>query len=123
MLEVPALEKDFSWAARPDGSYGYCLVPTPGRPNDTEILTEMPVPPEEEEPDPDVPPDSQDTGNEPLVLAPSEIQLKINEISSVSGSDETDWIEIFNPTGEAVDLTGFFLSDNPGNDRPSFRTE
>ena len=40
---MPALEKDVSWARRPDGTYGYCLIPTPENPNDGEILDQLPM--------------------------------------------------------------------------------
>ena len=46
-LKVPALEKDVSWARRPDGTYGYCLIPTPEAPNQGEILDAMPAAAEE----------------------------------------------------------------------------
>ena len=46
----------------------------------------------------------------------------INEImasNSVTASDENgefeDWIELYNPGTETVDLSGFFLTDNPAN--------
>ena len=29
--------------------------------------------------------------------------------------DYSDWIEIYNPTTEAIDLAGWYLSDNPDN--------
>jgi hypothetical protein len=36
--------------------------------------------------------------------------LFINEILT-SGSDSSDWIELYNPTNGAMDLSGFYLSD------------
>ena len=42
-------------------------------------------------------------------LARLESPLWINEL--ISGSD--GWIELFNPTGQAVDIGGWFLSDTP----------
>ncbi|MDO4564451.1 MAG: lamin tail domain-containing protein [Clostridia bacterium] len=41
IIEVPALESDMSYARRDDGSYGYCLSPTPGRANTTEIVDDL----------------------------------------------------------------------------------
>src|SRR5690606_12562412 len=45
--------------------------------------------------------------------------LIINEVMSSNFSiindfegDNEDWIEIYNPGNEAIDLTGYFLSDN-----------
>lgn len=47
-------------------------------------------------------------------------QVQLNEIVSTNGStlfdedgDSPDWIEIFNPNEENIDLTGFSLSDDP----------
>jgi hypothetical protein len=31
------------------------------------------------------------------------------------GTDNEDWVELFNTTGAAVDLSGFHLSDDPAN--------
>jgi hypothetical protein len=39
----------------------------------------------------------------------------INEINSHSDAPEQDWIELFNTTGTAVDLSGWFLSDGSVN--------
>lgn len=53
--------------------------------------------------------------------------VRINEFASSNGSsgldedgDASDWIELHNPTGSAVDLHGFRLSDDdvPGDDAP-----
>lgn len=52
----------------------------------------------------------------------SDSPVVINEImasNSVTASDENgdfdDWIELYNPGSEAVDLSGFYLTDNPAN--------
>ena len=31
------------------------------------------------------------------------------------GGNSSDWIEIYNPTSETVDLSGWHLTDNAGN--------
>lgn len=31
------------------------------------------------------------------------------------GNDNEDWVELFNTTGAAVDISGWHLSDDPGN--------
>lgn len=100
ILEVPALEKDVSWARREDGTYGYCLAPTPGKANTTEILAERPAAPQERS-------SAQDRR--------SQVQVQINEVCSAPGSGETDWIELYNPTEQAVDVTGFYLTDSSTN--------
>ena len=54
--------------------------------------------------------------------AASDSPVVINEImasNSGTASDENDdfddWIELYNPSVEAVDLSGFYLTDNPAN--------
>lgn len=48
-------------------------------------------------------------------------QLVLNEFSIANydgfqtGGDYEDWVEIYNPTGAAIDAGGYFLSDNPAN--------
>lgn len=97
VIDVPALWKDISWALGQDGQYGYCLYPTPGEANTTEITAE--------------PPEETDwvirmAGRRSLVM------LRINEICSAPDSRTPDWIELFNPTDQPVDVTGFYLSDS-----------
>ena len=48
--------------------------------------------------------------------------LVINELIASNQNTITDefaefddWVEIYNPTGESIDLAGYFLSDNPNN--------
>jgi len=47
--------------------------------------------------------------------------LRINEVLSSNtdyldeDGDSPDWIELYNPTGDAIDLTGYFISDRIGN--------
>ena len=100
ILTVPALEKDVSWALDAAGSYGYCLFPTPGQANGTEILAELPQAP--------VPRDQ-------IIGRRSPVQLSINEICSAPLGEDRDWIELYNPTDAPVDAAGFFLTDSTGN--------
>ena len=99
-LSVPALEKDVSWAKRPDGTFGYCLAPTPCEANDLDILTEFPPALVKEE---------------PSLERLSSVPIRINEICSVPDAGEPDWIELYNPSDREVDLRGFFLSDSISN--------
>lgn len=99
-VEVPALWKDISWALGQDGRYGYCLYPTPGEANTTEITSDPP-----EETDWEV----RMAGRRSLVV------LRINEICSAPDSRTADWIELFNPTDQPLDVTGFYLSDSAGD--------
>lgn len=41
--------------------------------------------------------------------------LVINEVSPIGGTDN-DWVEIFNPTSSAIDISGWKISDNNGTD-------
>ncbi len=57
-----------------------------------------------------------------VAAAASDSPVVINEImasNSSTASDENDdfddWIELYNPSSEAVDLSGFYLTDNPAN--------
>jgi len=43
----------------------------------------------------------------------SEIELVINEVNSNAGDPNPDWIEIYNPGDEAVDISGFGVYDKP----------
>ena len=45
----------------------------------------------------------------------SEFLADNNEILNDEDGDDSDWIEIFNPTGSVIDLTGWFLSNNTNN--------
>ena len=45
-------------------------------------------------------------------LAPSEDGVVINEVMSFDVSGTNDWIELYNPTANPVDLSYWFLSDN-----------
>lgn len=104
-LAVPALERDVSWAKADDGTFGYCLSPTPAKANTTKILSKMP--------------DDEETAaaadNElPLANATrSDVPIRINEVCSAPSDGENDWIELFNGSNRDLSLEGFFLSDDP----------
>lgn len=107
-LIIPALPKDVSYARRADGSFGYCILPTPGEENTPEISQE---PPEASTPEP---PEDVENASEPAEHR-SEITLFINEIVSedfpTGRFGGADWIEIFNPNDTEISLGDFFLSD------------
>ncbi len=100
-LTVPALGEDVSYARRGDGSYGYCLRPTPAAANDSPIVDELP----------------QTAGEQER----SDVALRISEIVSSNRQAEPyaccDWIELYNPTGTDIDVGGFFLSDDETDPR------
>jgi len=43
----------------------------------------------------------------------SEVELVINEVNSNAGDPNPDWIEIYNPSSEDVDISGFGVYDKP----------
>ncbi len=43
----------------------------------------------------------------------SDVVLVINEVNSNAGDPNPDWIEIYNPGSEAVDISGFGVYDSP----------
>ncbi len=102
-VAIPALPKDVSYARREDGTFGYCILPTPGEENGTEISDVCPEIPEPEAPAEEAPPGD------------SEIDLILSEVVSNDGKDGVfggaDWIELYNPGPEPVSAEGFFLSD------------
>ena len=111
-LIIPALPENVSFARREDGSFGYCILPTPASANDTEISD---VCPEIQNPKPE-----SESSAAPVEATASETVLFITEIvtddfpTGVFGG--ADWIELYNPNAEDVSVTGFFLSDR--EDKP-----
>lgn len=108
-LIVPALIRDVSYARRPDGTYGYCDLPTPGAVNVGSITDTMPL-------------SSQlmKEVEEVVEEAPRSPDILITEIVSrnkaslvVDGCEGcTEWVELFNPNDIPVSLTGFTLTDD-----------
>ncbi|HHU49870.1 MAG: lamin tail domain-containing protein [Caldicoprobacterales bacterium] len=84
-IEVPALEKDISWS-RTDEGFKYCGTPTPGYENGGVMA------------------DSIDE----LVIASMPPGLRLNEATD-------QWVEIYNGSQRAVNLSTYCLSDNASN--------
>ncbi len=107
-LVIPALPQDVSYARRADGSFGYCILPTPGQENEGEISDVCP------EIQPEEPPAEETTPKD------SEIRLFFQEIASNDMPDGAfagaDWIELYNPGEEPIPLEGLFLTDR--EDKP-----
>ena len=110
-LIVPALIRDVSYARRPDGSYGYCDLPTPGAINSGTILDALPLTSQlvkEPEPEEVV----EEPARSPDILI-TEVVSKNKASLSVDGCDGcTEWVELFNPNDMPVALTGFTLTDD-----------
>ena len=97
-VEFPALSKDTSWAKGPDGNWGFCLDPTPGKDTAAEDLR---------------------TDLSPRKVAEPFRTVYINEVLDHNlGSildedgDRCGFVELFNGGEDTVDLNGWFLSDN-----------
>ncbi|NLC43353.1 MAG: hypothetical protein GX783_03615 [Clostridiales bacterium] len=87
-IEVPSLETDISWSRTEDG-FKYCTTPTPGYENTgimADSIDELPI---------------------AEVIDPP-LGLRLNEATA-------EWAEIYNGSQEAVNLSSYYLSDNPSN--------
>ena len=94
-ISVPALGRDVSYARRADGTFGYCLLPTPGAENTAPITDDCPLDTE----------GTKETGG----LSP--VALRVTEVMTVplSGSD---WVELYNPSDIPVNTAGLCLTDD-----------
>lgn len=90
-IETPALLTDVSYARRDDGSYGYCVAPTPWAKNTTEISDDQEI----------------------VVESIDANALEITEVSPKSNGDP--WVEIKNVSAEDVRLDNYYLSDSATN--------
>lgn len=106
-LTVPALERDVSYARRQDGSYGFCAVPTPNQPNETEVFASL---------------DLAVASLNRMSTRPVN-GIVFNEVSSrnvavlpCSGCEQCDWVELRNLTSEPIELFGFTLTDEANED-------
>lgn len=97
-VAFPALSTDVSWARRSDGSWGYCPLPTPGRgPDEADILDDISPQPMEE----------------PFRTVHIHEVLYRNSRSILDeDGDRSDFVELYNGGESAVDLGGWYLSDN-----------
>ena len=100
-VAFPALLADVSWAKRADGSWGYCLEPTPGNaPREADIVNEVSRDPRPME--------------DPFHTVHIHEALYRNERSVMDkDGDRSDFVELYNGGETAVDLNGWYLSDDP----------
>lgn len=99
-LSVPALGRDVSYARRADGTFGYCLLPTPGAENTAPITNEYPLEASAAE---------ETSGR-------SSVPLRLSEIMTAPLAG-TDWVEVYNPSDAPVNTAGLCLTDNPKKTR------
>lgn len=91
-LEVPALETDIAYGIDETGAYKFCAVPTPGAPNKGpffETLSEIQS--------------AQTTG------------LVINEVLPSPLGEAPAWVELYNTGTQAVELSNYYITENPSN--------
>jgi hypothetical protein len=88
----PGLSADVSYGRSPDGGLNsqQFTVPTPRMPNDLVIIV-------------------------PELLYINEFMAENNSDTLDTAGELEDWIEIFNPNEYAVDLAGYWFTDNPQN--------
>lgn len=103
-VAFPALAEDVSWAKRTNGKWGYCRMPTPGdAPRDGDILDILSI--EAPQPMP---------MNDPFATVHIHEVLYRNDRSLMDeDGDRSDFVELYNGGDTSVDLTGWYLSDNP----------
>lgn len=98
-LEIPALQRDVSYARTEDGRYGYCAAPTPGAANNAPIVF----------------------AESDLVFAFDSTALKLSEVLPNNASypnakgNYTPWMEIINTADEPVLLSDYYISDDANN--------
>ena len=97
-VPFPALEADVSWAKRADGSWGYCMQPTPGAGQRNEdILDNM----------------SPQPMSDPFSTVHIHEVLYRNSRSILDeDGDRSDFVELYNGGEYAVDLKGWYISDS-----------
>lgn len=98
-VNLPALEPDQSYARLDDAHWQSCSTPTPGQPNTQEGYRAL------TEPD----------GSSPVVL--TELMATNRSTIADENGEYYDYIELYNCSAEAVDLTGWYLSDDPADAR------
>lgn len=99
-LEVPVLEEDMSLSLIEDGSYVTELLPTPGYENDDAGARQV----------------------DANLLSENMHGIYISEVMASTAQENidslsNDWIELYNSSGQAIDLSGWGLSDNPSRPR------
>lgn len=106
-LTVPELIGDVSYARRDDGTYGYCELPTPKAENGS-IAAERPAISYLDKLSNDTAFDG--TGKLPIVC---EVVTGNEESLIAEGCPaHSDWVELYNPGNEPIELSRFCLGDS-----------
>ena len=94
MVELPALEENQAWSLTESG-WSSALAPSPGQVNSAAGAAQVNA----------------------QRFSSGEGRLCLNEIMASAIDEPCDWIEIYNGTGQTVDLSGYGLSDNSSRPR------
>ena len=99
-VPFPALLKDVSWARRANGTWGYCLEPTPGAANPEAAIVAQ-------------------VSRDPAPMEDPFHTVHINEVCYRNersildkDGDRSDFAELYNGGEYAVELNGWYLSDS-----------
>lgn len=104
LVEVPELGRDCSWALSEDGTYQETTRCTPGFPNTEDGYNAW----------------LQSVGSyTPPILISEVMTANRSTVTSLSGA-LCDWVELYNPTDEAISLGGLYLASDT-EDRMQYR--
>ena len=101
-VTIDNIPEDASYARDEDGTFSIHVKTTPALPNTSSGENQM---------------DMYLRALNPTGVYISEIMCSNDSVATTSGAGFTDWIEIYNSSAEAVDLSGYGLSDNIGRAR------
>ena len=99
MLSVPELRQDMAWGITDSGEYKYIAQPTPGALNSS--ITSDTI-------------DGFEWLTETSKVIVNEVMPFESELLPGAAAQYA-WVELYNTSGETVNLNDFFLSDNPDN--------
>ena len=94
-VELPALLSDQAYSRQEDGSFTADLAPTPGLPNSEESASALRA----------------------QVTQGNISGVYINEFTASEKSRPHDWLEVYNSSSQAVDISGWGLSDDASSPR------
>ncbi len=94
-VDLPALLSDQAYSRQEDGSYTADLAPTPGLPNSEESASALRA----------------------QVTQGNISGVYINEFTASEKSRPHDWLEVYNSSSQAVDISGWGLSDDASSPR------
>ena len=101
-VTIDNIPEDASYARNEDGTFSVHVKSTPQLPNTSSGENQM---------------DVYLRALNPTGVYITEVLASNDDVVTYSGVDYVDWIEIYNSSAEAVDLSGYGLSDNLGRAR------